>query len=412
MKFVIKIFVAFAYISVSASAIASPMRESVLRNAAIENGFVKPEKTYADTNSNLIKIGKLLFESKLLSLNGDTACASCHLDRFGSADGLPNAVGVGGIGHGTLRLESEGAIIPRNALALWGVGGLGFVRFFWDGKVDSENGVLKSQFGDLKPSDDPLVVAVHLPPAELDEMLRDSIENLKFETETVGSATELYQELKERVLNDEILKKELTVAYPDVNKFTFLHMAEAISTFIRENFKLRPTKFSRFVFEQGALTDQELQGGLVFYGKGRCSGCHNGPFFSDMDFHAIPYLQVGFGKNGFGVDYGRFNTTLDVDELYKFRTPVLYNVTKTAPYSHSGAIPSLRSAIISHFDPLREFQSDSGDQLSRIEFYKRLSVWSNEAFKPDLLSELDVDNLITFLKTLEFQASLNVAELE
>ncbi|SFU16999.1 cytochrome c peroxidase [Pseudovibrio denitrificans] len=412
MKFAIKYIAAAICVSICTSSFASPLREAVLRNAAIENGFVKPEQTHATVNLELVKVGKLLFESKLLSLNEDTACASCHLDRFGSADGLPNAIGVGGVGHGERRLRSEGAIIPRNTLALWGVGGLEFDRFFWDGKVDKSDQQISSQFGDSKPSDDPLVVAVHLPPAELDEMLRDSKENLIFETESVGSATALYKILTARILSDSRLAQEVAVAYPEVREVTFLHLAKAIAAFIRENFKLQPTKFSKFVFENGALTEAELKGGLVFYGKGRCSGCHKGPYFSDMKFHAIPFPQIGFGKNGYGVDYGRFNTTLNAEEIYKFRTPVLYNVAKTAPYSHSGAVTSLKDAIIYHFDPLKDYQSERDDSRSRAEFYKRLSVWSNETFKPELLNEDDIENLITFLGTLEFEAQMSVLELE
>ncbi|WP_057460885.1 His-Xaa-Ser system-associated MauG-like protein [Pseudovibrio sp. POLY-S9] len=412
MKFVIKLLVAVTCVLICTPSFASSLRETVLKNAAIENGFVKPEQTHVNVNPDLVKVGKLLFESKLLSLNEDTACASCHLDRFGSADGLPNAIGVGGVGHGDRRLKSKGAIIPRNTLALWGVGGLEFDRFFWDGKVDKIGQQISSQFGNTKPSDDPLVIAVHLPPAELDEMLRDSKDNLIFETESVGSATELYKKVTAQVLSNDVLRNELKDAYPEVSEVTFLHLAEALAAFIRENFQLQRTKFSKFVFESGTLAEAELKGGLVFYGKGRCSGCHNGPYFSDMEFHSIPFPQIGFGKNGYGVDYGRFNTTLDADEIYKFRTPVLYNVSKTAPYSHSGAVLSLKDAIIYHFDPLKDYQANKIDQLERAEFYKRLSIWSNETFKPELLNEDDVENLIAFLRTLEFQASMPVTELE
>ena len=81
--------------------------------------------------------------------------------------------------------------------------------------------------------------------------------------------------------------------------------------------------------------------------------CHYGPYFSDLKFHVVPFPQLGFGKNGFGVDYGRFNVTFDPKDLYKFRTPPLFNVEKTAPYGHSGSVATIQEAIAAHFDPLR-----------------------------------------------------------
>ena len=59
------------------------------------------------------KLGKFIFENSLLSFNANTNCQSCHLDTASSADGLPNAIGVGGKGEGNTRLKSNGMIVPR-----------------------------------------------------------------------------------------------------------------------------------------------------------------------------------------------------------------------------------------------------------------------------------------------------------
>ncbi|MBV5270063.1 MAG: methylamine utilization protein MauG, partial [Afipia sp.] len=84
----------------------------------------------------LFEPGKTLFKSRSLSLNGNISCQQCHLDQFGSADGIPNAVAVGGDGKGAARVMGAGGILPRNTLPFWGRGGKGFDTFFWDGKVD------------------------------------------------------------------------------------------------------------------------------------------------------------------------------------------------------------------------------------------------------------------------------------
>ena len=102
--------------------------------------------------------------------------------------------------------------------------------------------------------------------------------------------------------------------------------------------------------------------------------CHNGPYFSDFKFHAVPLPQLGFCKNGFGVDYGRFNVTFDPQDLYRFRTPPLFNVEKTAPYGHAGSLAKLSEAIVAHFDPLRTIDLKSMDEVARHEFFKRMAA--------------------------------------
>ena len=110
--------------------------DTILRKAAVDSGFVAPELTHPTIDPSLVPLGKRLFATKNLSLNGEVACRDCHLDEFGSGDGIPIAIGVGGTGSGPARAMGGGAIIPRNTLPLWGRGGAGFDVFFWDGRVD------------------------------------------------------------------------------------------------------------------------------------------------------------------------------------------------------------------------------------------------------------------------------------
>ena len=409
MKSAIKLsslVLAFLMASQAATAFADGLREQLLRDAAKRAGLVPAEATHVTVDPKLVAAGKLLFQSKKMSLDHETACATCHVDRFGSADGIPNAIGTEGRGEGIERLLAGGDIIPRNTLPFWGRGGVGFDVFFWDGKVDNSTGTVVSQFGDLKPSDDPLVVAVHLPPVEIGEMVTDSKDNEPLMTENVSTAATVYRQLVERFLQDEAIKAALVAATgKSAEKIEFLDAASAIAAFIRDNFKLQSTRFHEFVFADGKMSEQEIAGGLIFYGKARCSACHNGAYFSDMQFHAVPFPQSGFGKNGFGVDYGRFNVTLNPDDRYRFRTPPLFNVSKTAPYSHSGSIMELADAIRVHVDPFAVYDPSRMSAVQRAEYYQALKVWSVEPLVGVTLDDAEVEALIAFLRTLEFDSS-------
>ena len=171
----------------------------VLRQQIVANGFIPSKDLYVNTDENLIDVGKVIFKSKKLSLNGSIACQTCHLSKFGSGDGIPVAAAVGGVGEGPERLLSGAKLLPRNTLPFWGRGGRGFNTFFWDGKVDFANGKKISQFGSKPPSDDALVTAAHLPVVEVREMLNEDLFVREHMQESVGRAAEVYHAIADNL---------------------------------------------------------------------------------------------------------------------------------------------------------------------------------------------------------------------
>ena len=401
-KFVISgVAIVLAVVAVAHS--KSPLREQSLRETALAAGVRPLSEIQVEVDPAKAAIGEKLFESTLLSFNADTSCQTCHLDRFASADGLPNAIGTGGEGEGIERFDGGGDIVPRNTLAFWGRGSKGFDTFFWDGKVKLTPDGVVSQFGPAVPSNDPLAVAVHLPFVEIRELVvRDATVTSGYQRENVDGAKRIYDELVHRIRTDPVLAPQLARAFgTKVEELKFLHASEAIAAFIRQKFAVRRTAFHEFLFDGGILSEPALRGGLIFYGKGRCSTCHSGPLLSDLSFHAMPFLQAGFGKNGFGVDYGRYNVTRDPSDLYAFRTPPLINVTRTAPYTHSGAIADLPSMVRAHVDPLASYNGAQRSEVQRREDLARLLAWRGGREPPEPLSREEISDVMAFLKTLE-----------
>lgn len=381
------------------------MRMAALRDAAIASGFVRAEALAIPVDPARREAGRLIFASTKMSLNQSISCRDCHLNEFGSTDGLPNAVGAGADGHGVARMaNSEGRILPRNVLPFWGRGSKGFTTFFWDGKVSVEDGKVVSQFGDRAPSSDPMVVAAHLPSVELREMIADTpTVRDTLVTEDVDAAQTVQDELARRFADDAEIGPRLAAAYRlPAGKLAFGHVADALAAFIRDEFRIRPTRLEAFVFDRGPISRTELAGGLLFYGRGRCSFCHSGPYFSDFDFHAVAFPQAGFGKNGFGIDEGRYNVTLDPADRFRFRTPPLYNLSSTGPYSHSGSVVRVEDAIIAHFDPLRLVDTKDMSVRERADLYSRLGPASREPL-PSALTDAEVRSLVAFLRMLDFK---------
>lgn len=406
MKYVISNIIGFCVIFLMSlpASIASEFKSEILREAAAKNGYKVPSKVNPKFDENKSSLGKLFFESEKLSFNASTSCSNCHLDEFSSTDGLPIAIGIGGHGKGLERVKGGGAIVPRNALPLWGRASPDFTTFFWDGKVEEKDGKVISQFGSTIPELDAVTTAISLPFVEIREMVSDD-EYVKSQlmTETTGSAESIQKELVQRVINEINKGTELANAFDiSVQSLEFVHVAKSIKHFFADKFRLRESKFSRFFEGQSTLSLAEIDGGLIFYGKGKCSNCHSGPHFSDFKFHTIVMPQFGFGKNGFGVDYGRFNSTFDARDQYRFRTPPLHNVEKTEPYGHSGSVDSLRQIIEMHYDPLKYINTEAMNGRERRELFSIMARVDNEQPIGSALTGLELTNLEKFLNALSF----------
>ena len=236
---------------------------------------------YVNRDEALIDVGKVIFKSKKLSLNGNIACQTCHLSKFGSADGIPVAAAVGGTGEGPERLLSGAKLLARNTLPFWGRGGPGFNTFFWDGKVDFADGKQMSQFGSHPPSDDALVTAAHLPVVEVREMLDEDSFVRQHMQESVDGATAIYQAIADNLRRFEPEASKALAAHLNkpVDELTYTDYARSLAAFIRSEFRIRETKLERFVTRSEPLSPEEIRGGLIFYGRGRCVTCHYGPYF-------------------------------------------------------------------------------------------------------------------------------------
>jgi cytochrome c peroxidase len=378
-------------------------RASLVKEAVIENGFKFASDLYINDSGHLASEGKTFFESPHLSLNGEISCSTCHRKDSGSSDGIPNAAGVRGYGEGVERLISGAKIVPRNSLALWGVGSKDFNTLFWDGKLVFSELHTISQFGSVAPSKDPLITAVHLPAVEIRETLEEDAFVLENKNESVEGVDVIYTAIVDNLKKNERdainnLAAKLNKTSVEIN---FLDVATSIAAFIRDEFRIRETRLEKFMKDEISFTKSEMRGAEVFYGEGGCSLCHAGSNFTDQKFHTVPFPQLGFGKNGFGVDYGRYNATFNPRDLYKFRTPSLYNVEKTSPYGHSGSVRTLKEAVIAHYDPLQLVDLNNLDSLQRHELSKFLAR-SDMVGMVNFLTDDEVRDVVSFLKTLSF----------
>jgi len=195
----------------------------------------------------------------------------------------------------------------------------------------------------------------------------------------------------------------------------FSNMGKAIAAYERLILP-GPSRFDRYVEDvlsgngkvlANTFSDDEVAGLRLFIGKGNCIQCHNGPLFTNNDFHntGVP------SKSNLDPDRGRaegvkvvsadeFNCLgsfsdagegdcaelkymqTDSSELLgRFKVATLRNVSNTAPYMHSGDFPTLTEV-------LEFYNSPPEAKLGQSEL------------KPLFLTKKEIIQMESFLKTL------------
>ncbi len=163
------------------------------------------------------------------------------------------------------------------------------------------------------------------------------------------------------------------------------------------------------VTKQGAISESAQRGFALFVGKASCHLCHDGPNFTDREFHPnrVP-TDEGFDLGRpIGVDLlmsDPFNSASrhadDGGELARlklrfprihrhlpgvFKTPTLRNIVRTAPYMHEGQMTTLEEVI--EFYSTLENAAPKGNKMEQL-------------IQPLHLTDGEKADLLSFLATL------------
>lgn len=274
-----------------------------------------------------IELGKTLFFDPRLSKDNSLACASCHVPALGFSNGQPVAKGI------------KGQLGTRNVPSLYNVAYR--TQFFWDGRAGS----IEQQA--LEPIQNPI---------EMDQDLAQLVAEL--------NAVPGYVTVFRAVFG----------TGPSADG-----IAQALAAFERIIVS-NNSPWDRFMAgDDAALSESAQRGVRVFDEKAKCVTCHNGPNFTDNQFHALGLPK----REGIPDDPGRFKITLNDEEMNAFRTPSLRQVADSAPYMHNGMFATLEEV-------LDFYVKAEGRPAHRHPLITPL----------DLLTEQDKADLLAFLRAL------------
>lgn len=253
-------------------------------------GIVQPTPTDTVTRPE-VQLGRALFWDTRLSLDGKTACASCHLD-FG-ADARKASI------------DAKGKPTSRHSPTVFNSMGQPSMRWLGDRKTgaDQAEGSLTGSMGFASKDEGMAKVAELQYAAAFKAAYPDEAQPMS--AKNYGRALAAYQ--------------------------------ASLNT---------PAPFDRFLGgDDSALNARQKQGMRDFVATG-CAGCHNGALLGGTVFMKFGLLKDYWTETkSEKPDVGRFAMTQKEEDRYVFRVPMLRNVAKTAPYFHDGSVPTLDGAV-------------------------------------------------------------------
>ena len=352
-----------------------------------------PSNKYAD-DPLVAAFGQKLFFDTRFSANGQVSCATCHLSDLLFQDGTPLAHGVGTTNRRTMTLIGT-------AYSPW---------FFWDGRKDSQWAQA------LGPMESPVehgsnrTYYAHL----IDLYYRDEYQEI-FGTMPEVSDLPI---LTGSVQDPDVIAAWEAMSAEDREAVTriYVNIGKSIAAYER---LLIPGE-SRFdQYMEAVLKDDyesankifnkdEIAGLKLFIGKANCIDCHNGPLFTNNDFHntGVPAAQ------GLPDDYGRATGTeqvmadefnclspysdagegdcaelayivVDGHELERqFKPPSLRSVAQRGPFMHAGQFATLEE-VLHHYNTAPD------------------APMGHSELKPLNLTDEQIAQIIAFLKTLD-----------
>jgi len=370
----------------------------------------------------MVELGRDLFFDPILSGNKNIACATCHHPTLGTSDGMSLSVGEGGVGlGGARRVDANNAPknrIPRNAPALFNLGAREFQVMFHDGRTAADR---HAMFGIRMPAgrmlEKPVVSALAaqniLPILSPDEMSGHPGENEVADAvaaERIMGDGGAWDILATRVAS--ITEYRARFAALGTDDIHITDVGTALSAFIGSEFRATESTFDKYLRGEDSMTSAQMEGMDLFYGKARCSPCHSGAFQTDHNFHAIGMPQVGPGKDDYATDKGLGMVTGEAEDMYRFRTPTLRNVTQSGPYGHNGAYANLEDVVRHHLDPvagLASYERDKAVLLEGVdvEDWKAMDDFEEVMRNAEAieitnvsLDEVEIDRIMSFLGAL------------
>jgi cytochrome c peroxidase len=308
-------------------------------------------------------LGHELFFDTRFSANGAVSCSTCHLPDRQFQDDLPLGVGIGVMNRRTMP-------IAGTAYSPW---------LFWDGRKDSQWAQALAPMESAIEHGGNRTMYAHLIAAHY----REEYESL------FGPLPELYDAERFPAQAGPVEDPRAREAWErmaledrEAVSHLYANMGKAMAAYERRIMP-GPARFDRYVeatirgdrkTARAMMSNEELYGLRLFIGGAECILCHNGPLFTNNNFHntgvpAAPDLPEDTGRAAgapevLADEFNCLSPHSDANEdcpdlrfmiregnvlLRAFKPPSLRNVADRPPFMHAGQFSTLRQ-VLQHYN--------------------------------------------------------------
>ncbi len=300
-----------------------------------------------------VELGKFLYHETGIAINpensiseGNFSCASCHFASAGFQAGRVQGMGEGGIGFG---INGEGRI--KGSLYTEEMLDVQPIRSPSALNVAFQTNMLwNGQFGATGLNESTGYAWTEGTPKEANNLGYEGIETQaiaglkvhRLEVNLEGMKANQYVEYFKKAFPD------LTEEESCTNEFGGLAIAAYERTLLATQ-----APFQRWLRgEQNAMTALQKEGAILFFGKAQCNTCHTGPALNKMEFHALGMKdlyqarEITFKTNPKNSEnFGRGGFTGNEEDMFRFKTPQLYNLADSPFLGHGSSMRSVREVI-------------------------------------------------------------------
>ena len=358
-----------------------------------------PQDPSNEITAEKVALGKLIYhetgitEGDIAPSEGTFSCATCHSAQNGFKSGIRQGIGEGGIGFDH-RMIMEG-VNPEDVdvqpVASPTVLNTAFQEvMLWNGQLGNEIG------GVVNVGIDPDRHFTEGTPKEA------NLRNLSgLETQAVaglGVHRQGTNNPNALLRTNETYRQMFEDAYGVAEPDDMLEAAAlAIAAFERTVLSNEAPFQNYLRGDETAMTETQVAGAEVFFGKGNCYACHNGAalsspkgamaddIFMTVGFHDLDIWEDVIGEVNEATREGRGGFTGDTLDKFKFKVPPLYNLIDTEVFGHGASFASVEDVVRYKIDAVPQHpQVEIGDLDYR--------------FTPLDLTDEEVANLVDFLE--------------
>lgn len=354
-----------------------------------------------------VALGKLIYhetaatssETSLTDMDGTWSCASCHNAQNGFKSGIRQGIGEGGVGFDH-RVVAEGLAELADVQPVTSPTVLNTAYqevMLWNGQFGNEIGGTVNvgidpdrHFTEGTPKEANLR---NLSGIETQAVAGMGVHRMSVGTDSVLSTNETYNQM---------FRDAYGVAQPpDMLEAASLAIAAFERTILANQ-----APFQDYLRGNvDAMSAEEVEGAKVFFGKGNCSTCHNGPALSspvgapaDEVFMALGFQDLDIWEDTIGevndaTRKGRGGFTGDELDSFKFKVPPLYNLADTTVFGHGASFSSVEDVV--------------RYKVAALPQHPQLDVTDLDyRFSPVDLTEEEITNLVEFLETSLYDPEL------